>query len=148
MKKDNKLPLVVLDTNVFLVSLAPQSDYAPLFDALLEGHFKLVISTEILEEYEEIIGQRYDVQTVNDIFELFLNLPNIVRQDVYYNWHFIVNDPDDDKFVDVAIACSAHYLVSNDRHFKILNDIPYPKVNLVKAEIFLEYCKNALSSTV
>ena len=75
MKKNNELPIVVLDTNVFLVSLAPQSEYAPIFDALIEGHFDLVVSTEILEEYEEVIGQRYDVQTVNDIFELFLNYP-------------------------------------------------------------------------
>ena len=128
----------------FLVSLAPQSEYAPIFDTLIEGHYHFVVSTEILEEYEEVIGERYDEQTVNDIFELLLNLPNIVRQNVYYYWHFIVNDPDDDKFVDVAIACSAHYLVSNDRHFRILQGIPYPKVNLVKAEVFLEYCKEAL----
>ena len=47
----------------------------PIFDALIEGHFDLVVSTEILEEYEEVIGQRYDLQTVNDIFELFLNYP-------------------------------------------------------------------------
>jgi putative PIN family toxin of toxin-antitoxin system len=145
MKTANNVPIVVLDTNVFLVSLAPHSEYAPIFDALIEGHFILVVSTGILEEYEEIIGQRYDIQTVNDIFELFLNLPNIIRQEVYYNWNFIINDPDDNKFVDIAIACSAHFLVSNDRHFRVLHDVPYPKVNLVQAEDFLVFCKKALN---
>ena len=44
----------------FLVSLAPQSEYAPIFDTLIEGHYHFVVSTEILEEYEEVIGERYD----------------------------------------------------------------------------------------
>ena len=56
------------------------------------------------------------------------------------------NDPDDNKFVDVAVACSAHYLVTNDRHFNVVHDVAFPKINLVKAEAFLEVCKKALST--
>ena len=43
MKKNNKIPVVVLDTNVFLVSLAPQSEYSIIFDALIEERFQLVV---------------------------------------------------------------------------------------------------------
>lgn len=57
MKKNNSKPIVVLDTNVFLVSLAPQSPYAIIFDALIDGLFTLAISTEILAEYEEKIAE-------------------------------------------------------------------------------------------
>lgn len=53
----NNKPIVVLDTNVFLVSLAPQSPYAIIFDALIDGLFTLAISTEILAEYEEKIAE-------------------------------------------------------------------------------------------
>jgi uncharacterized protein len=97
MKNNSEIPIVVLDTNVFLVSLAPQSEYAIIFDALLEGKIQLVVSTEILNEYEEIIGKRYDLQTVKDIFELFLSLPNIIRQEVYYRWNIIEIDKDDNN---------------------------------------------------
>ena len=37
----------------------------------------------------------------------------------------ITSDPDDSKFVDCAICGQAEYLVSNDNHFKILNDIKF-----------------------
>jgi PIN domain len=82
MEKLNKPPVVVLDTNVFLVSLAPQSDYAPIFDSLVEGHFDMVVSTEILAEYEEIIGQRYDKQTVNDILSYSSTYPTSSKKNI------------------------------------------------------------------
>jgi uncharacterized protein len=39
--------------------------------------------------------------------------------------------------VDCAIAVGADYIVSNDGHFKVLIDIPFPSVNVIKAEDFL-----------
>jgi uncharacterized protein len=140
MEKLNKPPVVVLDTNVFLVSLALQSDYAPIFDSLVEGHFDMVVSTEILAEYEEIIGQRYDKQTVNDIFELFLNLPNIIKKEHSYRFLLIEADADDDKFSDIAIASNADLLVTDDKHFNILKKIGFPKVPTIKAKEFVEFC--------
>lgn len=139
MKKNNKIPVVVLDTNVFLVSLAPQSEYSIIFDALIEERFQLVVSTEIINEYEEIIGKRYDDQTVKDIFELFLSLPNIIRQEVYFKWNIINVDKDDNKFIDIAIASNADYLVTNDKHFNILEQIEFPKLHRVKAEEFINF---------
>lgn len=145
MMKDNKMPIVVLDTNVFLVSLASHSPYSVIFDALIEGHFTLVVSTEILAEYEEKIAERYASDVVTDVFELFLNLPNIIRQDIYFNWLLIVSDPDDNKFTDVAVAVNADYLVSNDKHFNILTRTDFPKINLIKAEDFILLCQNSLN---
>lgn len=74
--KTNRLR-VVLDTNVFLVSLAEQSPYSIIFDALLEGKFELTVHNEIITEYEEVIGKRYDKETVSDVLELILHLDNI-----------------------------------------------------------------------
>ena len=139
MKKLNK-PIVVLDTNVFLVALAPQSPFSLILDALLEHLFTLVITNEILLEYEEVISRRYDSLLVKDIFELLLHLPNVIQRDVFFKWNFILNDADDNKFVDIAIATNADYLVSSDRHFNILKEIPYPKVNLIGIDDFLEIC--------
>ncbi|MEZ4901957.1 MAG: PIN domain-containing protein [Spirosomataceae bacterium] len=91
--KTNRLR-VVLDTNVFLVSLAEQSPYAAIFDALLDRKFDLVIHHEIIAEYEKIIGQRYDKQVVNDVLKLLLHLENVYRQEVFFRWNLIENDPD------------------------------------------------------
>ncbi len=135
-------PIVLLDTNVFLVILSPYSKYAPIFDALIEGKFILVISNEILFEYSEIIGKRYDKETVNDIFNLLIHLENVIKQDVYFNWHFIETDKDDNKFADCAIAVRADFLVTNDRHFSIFDKNNFPFLNVVKADDFLIFLED------
>ena len=43
----------------------------------------------------------------------------------------------DNKFVDCAFAANAEYLVSDDKHFKILQRTPFPQLNLVRMAEFL-----------
>jgi len=52
-------PCLVLDTNVFLVSLAPHYKYHWIYQALITGKFELAIANEILTEYSEQIALRY-----------------------------------------------------------------------------------------
>ena len=127
---------VVLDTNVLLVSLPPRSPYRPIFEKLLDGLYTLVISNEILTEYEEKIAERYDAQTVRELLELFVILPNVQHVTPYFRWYLIVSDPDDDKFADAAISANVDYLVTNDKHFNILNTIDFPKVTICRAKEF------------
>lgn len=49
----------------------------------------------------------------------------------YYQWNIVESDPDDNKFVDCAVASGANYIVSEDTRFKILNQYPYFKVKLL-----------------
>ena len=44
---------IVLDINVLLIALPIHSPYRPIFDALKEGKFTLLITNDILTEYEE-----------------------------------------------------------------------------------------------
>ncbi|MGI9160378.1 MAG: PIN domain-containing protein [Saprospiraceae bacterium] len=48
---------IVLDTNILLVIISCRSPDHLIFEALLEGNFHLCVSSEILLEYEEIIGR-------------------------------------------------------------------------------------------
>ena len=75
--------------------------------------------------------------------ELVLHLDNTYKQDVYFKWNLIQNDPDDNKFVDIYLASGADYLVTNDRHFDILKDLDFPKIMLLTAEEFLEMLRNS-----
>ena len=52
------------------------------------------------------------------------------------------NDPDDNKFTDCVIASNANFLVTNDKHFNILNTVEFPKVDFISAEKFLKTIKN------
>ncbi len=129
---------IVLDTNVFLVSLSPFSEHAPIFDALLTGRFTLLLSNEVVTEYGEVIGQRYDRETVQDVLRLLVSLQNVELIAPHYRWKLIANDPDDDKFVDLAVAGNADFIVTNDKHFKVLKQTAFPSVKTLKAEEFLE----------
>ena len=70
------------------------------------------------------------------LMQIIENAPNVELITRYFKWHLIANDPDDNKFVDCAIASSANYLVSNDKHFNILNRIKFPKVTVLTIQEF------------
>lgn len=132
---------VVLDTNVLLVSIAPSSEYRPIFDALLAKKYTLVISNEILAEYEEIFSQRANPKVANLVLEALSNLTNVEKQDIFIKWHVIETDKDDNKFVDCAIAGNCHYIVSNDKHFNILKQRGNDLVGLMNIDEFMLYLK-------
>jgi len=132
---------VVLDTNALLISIPTRSKYRPIFTALINDHFELAISNEILSEYIEIIEQKANAIVAKNIAEMLLNLENVLKTEIYYKWHLIEADKDDNKFVDCAIAANVKYIVTNDKHFKILRDIPFPKVEVISIRDFLAEVK-------
>jgi len=128
---------VVLDTNVLLVSIPSKSTYRPIFDALINGVFDLVLTNDILSEYLEIIEQKSNAVVANNIAELLLDLVTLNKTEIFFEWNLIEKDKDDNKFVDAAIAGSADFIVSNDQHFNILKSIDFPKINIVTPTEFL-----------
>jgi len=129
---------VVLDTNVLLVSIARKSKYRPIFNSLLDGRFQAVITNEILTEYIEIIERKANAIVAHNIAESITNLPNVEKIEVSFKWNLIPADPDDNKFVDCAIAGRVKYVVTNDKHFNVLKDIPFPKVDIISIEEFMK----------
>ena len=63
-------------------------------------------------------------------------LPNLIyiRKDIFFR--LIPLDQDDEKFADCAIAVSADYLVTNDRHFNPLKKLPFPVLKIVNEDEF------------
>lgn len=50
---------IVLDTNVFLVSVLPRHKYWWIFQALIDSKYDLLVSNEILTEYLEKCIEKY-----------------------------------------------------------------------------------------
>jgi putative PIN family toxin of toxin-antitoxin system len=132
---------VVLDTNVLLVSIPKKSKYRAIFDALIDGHFNAVISNDILSEYVEIIEQKTNFLVASNIAEMLLNLKNVEKVDIYFEWKLILSDLDDNKYVDAYVCSNADYVITNDHHFKILKQIAFPKVNVLTVDEFLAIIK-------
>lgn len=129
-------PKIILDTNVLLVSISSRSKYHWVFQKLLKGDYDLYISNEILLEYEEIISEKFNPLVARDVSRALLVLPNVFQVNIYYEWKLIDTDPDDNKFVDCAVSANADYLVTNDKHFAILEKIDFPKIEVINVSEF------------
>jgi uncharacterized protein len=128
---------VVLDINVLLIAMPVASPYRPIFDALRQGRFELAISNDIISEYHEKLTEKTAPAVADNVIKLLLSLDNVVRQAAYFDWQFMANDPDDNKYVDCAIGAGADHLVSEDGHFKLLKDIAFPAVSVLRVNDFL-----------
>ena len=129
---------VVIDTNCLLQIISRHSPYRPIWDAFLAGRFTLCVSEEILDEYQEILEQQITMTVAENVVMLILNQENVQLVDPHFRMGIITADPDDNKFVDCAFAAGADYLVSEDSHFRVLLDTPFPQLNLVTLDEFLE----------
>ena len=96
------------------------------------------MSNEILEEYQEILGQQITPTVAENLVLLILNQENVSLVDPYFRMGLIADDPDDNKFVDCAFAANADYLVSEDNHFNVLRKTPFPQLNLVTLDEFMQ----------
>jgi uncharacterized protein len=96
---------------------------------VLNGRIEVVLTTEILMEYEEQLGLFYSPEYAGLIVNTLVNLPNVLKVNpLHFYWLLIENDPDDNKFVDAAIAANADCIITNDRHFNILKTREFPSV--------------------
>lgn len=129
---------VVIDTNCLLQIISKRSPYRPIWDAFLKGKYLLCVSDEILDEYQEILGQKLSPVVAENVVLLMLNKSNVQLIDPHFRLGLITADPDDNKFVDCAFAAGADYLVSEDSHFNVLRETPFPLLNLVSLDEFMQ----------
>lgn len=129
---------IVLDTNCLLQILPSKSKYHAVWNNILDGKVSLCVNTEILEEYEEIIGLKMTPAIAHNVVEAIARLSTTHFQTTYVHFRLIEQDADDNKFVDCAIAANADYIVSNDAHFSILKTISWPKVTVLNIDEYYQ----------
>lgn len=132
---------VVLDTNSLLVCIGRKSRYRPIFDALLSGRIKLLISNDIANEYVEKLEEKTSVIVAENIIDFMMRSPDVERVEIYFKWSIISEDADDNKFIDCALNGQANFLVTDDKHFNILKAIGFPPVNVIRTKEFLAKIK-------
>ncbi len=130
---------IVLDTNCLIQIIHYDSPYRNVWDKIVNGEIVLCLSTEINLEYREILTMFFGQQFADTIITTILNTNYISITPTFF-WHIITQDPDDNKFVDCAIAANAKCIVSNDKHFNILKHRDtWPKVDLKTLKEYHKY---------
>jgi len=131
----------VIDTNCLIVSIPRRNPEYWLYQAFRDKAFDWVISNEILAEYEEKLAEFYSPQAANLVVNILLTASNVILAEPFFKYGLIPQDPDDNKFADLAISSNVDYLVTNDRHFQVLKTIEFPTVPVVSLAEFQQILK-------
>ena len=82
---------VVIDTNCLLQIISRKSPYRPIWDAFLAGRYDLCVSEEILEEYQEILGEQITPTVAENVVMLMLNQENVRWDNLYWCCHICIS---------------------------------------------------------
>ena len=134
---------IVLDSNCLIQILPRLSDHRWLYDLILDGSIRLAVTNEILSEYAEVLDTFFESETLGELItKVIIELPGTEKTIVYFHFGLIENDPDDNKFVDCAIAANTDFIITNDRHFRVLKTVPFPKVLTLTLDEFQRFWQN------
>lgn len=89
----------------------------------------------MLDEYAEIIERHISPLASEAVLGVLMNLPNLERIHTYFRFN-LLDDPDDNKFVDCAIASNARFIVSHGRDFRKLRETKFLSVKVISADDF------------
>ena len=130
----SRMARLVLDTNSLIQCIARQSRFHELWLSFLDGRHTMCVSTEILEEYTEILEEKTSAAFAQLALDVITNNPYTEFITPWYHFNVITADPDDNKFVDCAVAANAHFIVTEDHHYKELEKLDFPKVDTIKLD--------------
>ena len=114
---------IILDTNVLYAGLYSSKGASfKILRAIEDGKLKLVISTTLLFEYEDIL-KRYQVdlglsnQEIEKVLDYFCMASE--HQKIYFLWRPYLPDPKDDHLLELAVASGTKLIVThNTKDFK------------------------------
>ncbi|MFO7980265.1 MAG: putative toxin-antitoxin system toxin component, PIN family [Candidatus Aminicenantes bacterium] len=128
---------VVLDTNIFISSFFGGKP-KQIIDLWKNGKILLCLSDSILDEYIRVL-QKLSLQNepeMEELLGLFAKGIHILFTKKTPDLNLIAEDPDDDKFIECAVALKARYIVSRDKALLAYGD--YMSVRILSAHEFLE----------
>lgn len=143
---------VVIDTNVIISRyLSPHGSPAQVLSSWEKGRFDLLVSPAILREYERVfryprikkhlaLSEEKIAAILDDFSELAETIVPTKSLSV------VTTDPDDNKFIECAVAGDADYIVTGDPHLVDLGK--YRGIFIVPPAVFLvflehQYCRAA-----
>jgi putative PIN family toxin of toxin-antitoxin system len=126
----------VLDTNVVISGIFWKGVPFEILEAWQNRRFLLVISPPILDEYRRVLDEMTKqrpipaLRSILEIIELHSEMVTPVRFP-----KSLCSDPDDDKFLEAALAARADYVVSGDAALLKIKD--HQGIQIVRPRQFL-----------
>jgi putative PIN family toxin of toxin-antitoxin system len=125
-----------VDTNVFVSSFFGGNP-RKVIDLWKSGEVTLCLSKSVVDEYIEVL-RRLGLQNEKELDELlglFAHGFNVVFTAKTPQLHVVEKDPDDNKFIECAVALKADFVITGD---KALTEIQnYMAIKIVSPKDFL-----------
>lgn len=125
-----------MDTNVFISSFFGGNP-RKIIDLWKQDRLQLCLSQAIVEEYVEVLLRLglQDKMEIKELLSLFSKGGNTLFTSETETVTLVADDPDDNKFIECAVALEAEYIVSGDKH--LLNIGKYLNIKILSPLAFL-----------
>jgi putative PIN family toxin of toxin-antitoxin system len=127
---------IVIDTNVFVSAIVFGGKPRQVINVIAEDAAILVMTEPIIIEIRRVVVTKF-IDFVDDLTKI----ENLLEEDAEWvkaGFHTIAisRDPDDDKFIEAAMAGDCQYIVSGDKDLLDLKE--YQGVKIVNVSDFLK----------
>lgn len=128
---------IVLDTNVLISGIFFSGPPSEILTAWKNSRLQIVLTQEILEEYQRVAESLADKYPMIDIFPI-LEMVTVHGQMINAEGIdvAICEDRDDDKFVECAVAGHCKMIISGDKH--LLKISGYQGIAVLKPKAFAD----------
>ena len=127
---------VVVDTNVFISSFFGGNP-RKIIDLWKSGEITLCLSKPIVDEYIGVL-HRIGLQNEKEIEELlglFAHGFHVVFTAKTPELHIVEKDPDDNMFIECAVALNAEFILTGDKALQEIQE--YMNIKIVSPNEFL-----------
>lgn len=128
---------IVLDTNVFISGIFFSGPPSQILQSWSKSQIQIVLTEQILEEYQRVgdeLSAKYPTINIEPIIELFTIFGEFVETKGITET--ICEDPDDNKFIECAIASQSKLIISGDKH--LLKISGYKAIEVLKPRQFVD----------
>ena len=128
---------IVIDTNIFISSFFAGNP-KKIIDLWKSGQVMLCLSRDIVDEYVDVL-QRLglgDEKGLEELLNLFATRFHSVFTAKTPELHLVEEDPDNDKFIECAVALKAKFVISGDKALVAVKN--YMGIKILTPKEFLD----------
>ena len=115
-------PPVVLDTNILILSIFWEGRAYDVVKTALDGKIKVFISMDTINELKRVLTRDFSLkaQEIDDIVHAVLSFSSLIEPQEKIE--IVEDDPEDNRIIECGTACSARFIVTQDKHLLKLGE--------------------------
>ena len=132
---------VVVDTNVFISSFFGANP-RKIIDLWKSGQITLCLSRPVIDEYIDVLVRMglQNERELEELLSLFAHGFHVLFTAKTPDLNVVEKDPDDNKFIECAVALNSKFIISGDKALREIAD--YMGIKIQSPKQFLdEYSK-------